>query len=276
MEPDAQDIDSSRAGCRQNIASVLWCHRMTKHKNEPKQSIYFDTNVIIGYFKKGDERKHSKGVIENAATMIKNPDITVKIPLISLGECMNWLFNSNNGGIADVSATSDIFRNSIAPLKQSLTNFYRLCILPSDCHCKFVVRQFTVQIRLHSFLPELHSGFNSSEIFRKRTLYYVSTILIFEFGKNIGLFDQFIGKPKVDPRKSGHHPYIVCTRYKLFREGAHNASAFPDREPPAARPTRDGGAFNASETPIQAAVGAAGDGDAIFVHGGLWRECECG
>jgi len=27
---------------------------------------------------------------------------------------------------------------------------------------------------------------------------------------------------------------------------------------------------------LQAAVGAAGDGDAIFVHGGLWRECECG
>ena len=101
MEPDAQGIDSSRARCRQNIASVLWCYHMKKHKNEPKQSIYFDTNVIIGYFKKGDERKHSKGVIEKAATMIKNPDIMVKIPLISLGECMNWLFNSNNGGIVE-------------------------------------------------------------------------------------------------------------------------------------------------------------------------------
>jgi predicted nucleic acid-binding protein len=73
---------------------------MKKHKNEPKQSIYFDTNVIIGYFKKGDERKHSKGVIEKAATMIKNPDIMVKIPLISLGECAIWLLDHNpNGGL---------------------------------------------------------------------------------------------------------------------------------------------------------------------------------
>ena len=48
---------------------------MKKHENEPKQSIYFDTNIIIGYFKKGDEKKYSKGIIEKAATMIKNPDI---------------------------------------------------------------------------------------------------------------------------------------------------------------------------------------------------------
>jgi len=32
------------------------------------------------------------------------------------------------------------------------------------------------------------------------------------------------------------------------------------------------GAFNASETPIQAAVGAAGEGDAIFVYGGNYYE----
>jgi len=100
-EPDAQRHRFISCQCRQNIASVLWCHLMTKHKNEPKQSIYFDTNVIVGYFKKGDEREHSKDVIEKAATMIKNPDIMVKIPIISLGECMNWLFNSNNGGIVE-------------------------------------------------------------------------------------------------------------------------------------------------------------------------------
>ena len=52
VELEAQGIDSSRARCRQNIASVLWCHLMTKHENEPKQSIYFDTNVIVNYFKK--------------------------------------------------------------------------------------------------------------------------------------------------------------------------------------------------------------------------------
>jgi len=100
VEPDTQGIDSSRARCRQNIASVLWCYLMKKHKNEPKQSIYFDTNVIIGYFKKGDEREHSKGVIEKAATMIKNPDIMVKIPIISLGECAIWLLDHDiNGGL---------------------------------------------------------------------------------------------------------------------------------------------------------------------------------
>ena len=73
---------------------------MTKHKNEPKQSIYFDTNVIVGYFKKGGEREHAKNVIYKAATMIKNPDIMVKIPLISLGECAIWLLDHNpNGGL---------------------------------------------------------------------------------------------------------------------------------------------------------------------------------
>ncbi|RLG27722.1 hypothetical protein DRO03_11505, partial [Methanosarcinales archaeon] len=35
---------------------------------------------------------------------------------------------------------------------------------------------------------------------------------------------------------------------------------------------REGGAFDASTTPIQAAVDAAGDGDAIFVHGGNYYE----
>ena len=35
---------------------------------------------------------------------------------------------------------------------------------------------------------------------------------------------------------------------------------------------RDGGAFNASTAPIQTAVGAAGAGDAIFVHGGNYYE----
>jgi len=35
---------------------------------------------------------------------------------------------------------------------------------------------------------------------------------------------------------------------------------------------RDGGVFNTSETPISAAVGAAGAGDAIFVHGGNYYE----
>ena len=35
---------------------------------------------------------------------------------------------------------------------------------------------------------------------------------------------------------------------------------------------RDGGAFNASETPISAAVGAAGDGDAIYVWNGSYNE----
>ena len=35
---------------------------------------------------------------------------------------------------------------------------------------------------------------------------------------------------------------------------------------------QEGGAFNASGTPIQAAVGAAGDGDAIYVHGGNYNE----
>ena len=35
---------------------------------------------------------------------------------------------------------------------------------------------------------------------------------------------------------------------------------------------RDGGAFNASETPIQAAVGAASAGDAIFVWNGSHSE----
>lgn len=196
---------------------------MKKHKNDPKQSIYFDTNVIVGYFKKGDERKHSKGVIEKAATMIKNPDIMVKIPLISLGECAIWLLDhDNNGGLAadlrtlvkaklnantpppdkrsykiafelmgddgrieptdalivaqalayltgapnadaetnpayvrasdhranDFAAWSgsppdpcwDGGVTSLDALKQSLTNFHRLCILPSDYHRKFFVR----------------------------------------------------------------------------------------------------------------------------------------
>ena len=73
---------------------------MTKHKNEPKQSIYFDTNVIVGYFKKGGEREHAKNVIYKAATMIKNPDITVKIPIISLGECAIWLLDHDiHGGL---------------------------------------------------------------------------------------------------------------------------------------------------------------------------------
>lgn len=73
---------------------------MTKHKNEPKQSIYFDTNVIVGYFKKGGEREHTKNVIYKAATMIKNPDIMVKIPIISLGECAIWLLDHDiNGGL---------------------------------------------------------------------------------------------------------------------------------------------------------------------------------
>ncbi|KAF5419532.1 MAG: hypothetical protein C5S49_00420 [Candidatus Methanogaster sp.] len=31
-------------------------------------------------------------------------------------------------------------------------------------------------------------------------------------------------------------------------------------------------AFNASGTPIQAAVGAAGEGDSIYVHGGRYDE----
>jgi len=35
---------------------------------------------------------------------------------------------------------------------------------------------------------------------------------------------------------------------------------------------RDGGAFNVSETPISAAVGSAGEGDAIYVEGGRYDE----
>ena len=44
--------------------------------------------MLIGYFKKGDEQKHAKKVMQQAVNMIKNPEITVKIPLISLGECV--------------------------------------------------------------------------------------------------------------------------------------------------------------------------------------------
>ena len=75
---------------------------MSKHKNEPKQSIYFDTNIIVGYFKKGDEQKHAKDVMQQAVNMIKNPEITVKIPLISLGECViRLLYPSSELSILD-------------------------------------------------------------------------------------------------------------------------------------------------------------------------------
>jgi len=99
---------------------------MTKHKNEPKQSIYFDTNVIVGYFKKGDEKKHSKGVVEKAATMIKNPDIMVKIPIISLGECAIWLLDHNtNGGLVTDLRTlikAKLQANTPPPSKKKLQN----------------------------------------------------------------------------------------------------------------------------------------------------------
>ncbi len=75
---------------------------MKKNKNEPKQSIYFDTSMLIGYFKKGDEQKHAKDVMQQAVNMIKNPEITVKIPLISLGECViRLLYPSSELSILD-------------------------------------------------------------------------------------------------------------------------------------------------------------------------------
>ncbi|MBI5253634.1 MAG: PIN domain-containing protein [Euryarchaeota archaeon] len=51
-----------------------------------KQSIYFDTDIIINYFKEGDIGKHARKVISQAKKMCKNPEVIVKVPLIVLGE----------------------------------------------------------------------------------------------------------------------------------------------------------------------------------------------
>jgi len=56
-------------------------------KRMSKQSIYFDTDILLYYFEKGkDLGRHAREVISQAKGMSTNPDITIKIPLIVIGE----------------------------------------------------------------------------------------------------------------------------------------------------------------------------------------------
>ncbi|GBE17518.1 hypothetical protein BMS3Abin16_00101 [archaeon BMS3Abin16] len=60
---------------------------MSKKKpKKQKQSVYIDTVFLIGFFEKRDLRDHAKEVIQKVKGMCHNSDISVKIPLVALGE----------------------------------------------------------------------------------------------------------------------------------------------------------------------------------------------